>query len=63
VALGLKRGLIYSSVNRRIYRTPGPPPPPTDALTDEYSNFILFLLLPVLAASPDGEPPKHAQYT
>jgi hypothetical protein len=28
---------------------------------DEYRNFI-FLLLPILAASPDWEPPKHAQY-
>jgi hypothetical protein len=27
---------------------------------DEYSNFILFLLLCVLATSPDEEPPKQA---
>jgi hypothetical protein len=26
-------------------------------LTDEYKSFI-FLLLPILAASPNGEPPK-----
>jgi hypothetical protein len=31
-------------------------------LTDEYKSFI-FLLLSVLAAFPDGEPPKQAQYT
>jgi hypothetical protein len=30
--------------------------------TDEYKSFI-FLLLPVLAASPGGEPPKQAEYT
>jgi hypothetical protein len=30
--------------------------------TDEYKSFI-FLLLSVLAASPDGEPPKQANYT
>jgi hypothetical protein len=29
-------------------------------LADEYRNF---LLLPVLAASPDGEPPKEAKYS
>jgi hypothetical protein len=30
-------------------------------LTDEYRSFI-FLLLPILAASPNGEPPKQAEY-
>jgi hypothetical protein len=28
----------------------------------EYKSFI-FLLLPILAASPDGVPPEHAEYT
>jgi hypothetical protein len=31
-------------------------------LTNKYMIFI-FLLLPVLAVSPDGEPPKQAKYT
>jgi hypothetical protein len=39
-------------------------------LTDEYNLYIhrltdefrIFLLLPVLGVSPDGEPPKHALY-
>jgi hypothetical protein len=30
-------------------------------LTNKYKSFI-FLLLPVLAASPDGEPSKQAEY-
>jgi hypothetical protein len=31
-------------------------------LTDKYRSFI-FLLLPILAASSDTEPPKQAEYT
>jgi hypothetical protein len=30
-------------------------------LTNEYKNFI-FLLLPILAASSDGWPPKQVEY-
>jgi hypothetical protein len=70
---GLTGGPINSSVNRRIYEAPeatrdwrvaliviGEPTnvaPYICHLTDEYKSFILFLL-PVLAASPNEEPPK-----
>jgi hypothetical protein len=32
-------------------------------LTDEYIRVLLFLLLPVLAASLDGDTPKQEEYT